>query len=128
MKSITEVANEYNVSTRTLRYYEELGILNPIRGKQRERLFQKKDITRLNLILRGKKFGFTLEEIKEMITLFDEDRSGVRQLETTIAHGREKVKEVEQRIEEFQQLKEDMETYLDQFEQQLILLKRGVEK
>ncbi|WP_096188147.1 MerR family transcriptional regulator [Evansella halocellulosilytica] len=128
MKSITEVANEYNVSTRTLRYYEELGILNPIRGKQRERLFQKKDITRLNLILRGKKFGFTLEEIKEMITLFDEDRSGVRQLETTIAYGREKVKEVEQRIEEFQQLKEDMETYLDQFEQQLILLKRGVEK
>ncbi|UCZ54243.1 MerR family transcriptional regulator [Bacillus shivajii] len=128
MKSITEVARDYNVSTRALRYYEEIGILHPKRGKQRQRLFDKKDLTRLSLLIRGKKFGFRLEEIKEMISLFDEDQSGVRQLETTISYGKKKIAEIEERINEFQTLKEDMEDYLEQFEMQLSKVRKGERK
>lgn len=123
MMTITELARKFHVTTRTLRYYEEIGILTPSRATKRQRIYDKKDIVRLQLILRGKKFGFTLEEIKEMIMLFNEDKTGVRQLEKTIEYGREKVKEVEERIQELEALKEDMVDYLKQFENQLRELK-----
>src|SRR5690554_3732789 len=98
--TITELAKEFGISTRTLRYYEELGILMPSRSTKHQRIYGKKDVVRLRLILRGKKFGFSLEQIKEMITLFDKDQTGVKQLERTIEYGEDRVKEVEEGIRE----------------------------
>ncbi len=121
--TIRQLAEKYKISTRTLRYYEELGIIQPERPLNHQRLYRKKDETRLRLILRGKKFGFSLDQIKEMITLFDEDRSGVKQLEKTVEYGKRRVLEVEERIQELEELREDMQNYLSVFEGELKKLK-----
>lgn len=116
--TITQLASKYLITTRTIRYYEELGILKPKRVST-NRIYSKKDETRLRLILRGKKFGFSLEEIKEMITLFDEDRTGKKQLERTVEYGENKIVEVETRINELTELKTEMEELLVDFKAKL---------
>ncbi|AKM18790.1 Putative acyl-CoA dehydrogenase AidB [Geobacillus sp. 12AMOR1] len=107
--TISDLAQEFDVSTRTIRYYEERGLLSPIRTESGQRLYTKKERAKLKLILRGKRFGFSLDEIHEMIALFDEDRTGKKQLEKTVEYGRRKLKEVSERIEDLLQLKAEME-------------------
>ena len=68
--SITELCREFGVSPRTLRFYEQKGLLHPAR-RGWTRLFSYRDRGRLQLILRGKKVGFALEEIKEMLDLYN---------------------------------------------------------
>ncbi|MBM3572599.1 MAG: MerR family transcriptional regulator, partial [Alphaproteobacteria bacterium] len=64
--SIVEVAREFDVTTRTIRFYEEQGLLQPARhGIQR--IYAPRDRTRLRLIMRGKRLGFSIAEIKEMV-------------------------------------------------------------
>ncbi|MGC5327909.1 MerR family transcriptional regulator [Brevibacillus sp. SYSU BS000544] len=120
--SISDLAQEFDISTRTIRYYEELGLLEPARTTGGSRIYNKKDRARLRLILRGKRFGFSLEETKEMIELFDVDRTGIKQLERTIEYGKERVAEVNQRIEEMIQLRTEMEELLDEFYNRLTKL------
>jgi len=117
--TISDLAHEFDVSTRTIRYYEERGLLAPIRTESGQRLYTKKERTKLKLILRGKRFGFSLEEIHEMIALFDEDRTGKKQLEKTVEYGRKKIKEVSERIDDLLQLKAEMEAMLSDFEKRL---------
>lgn len=120
--SISDLAQEFDISTRTIRYYEELGLLEPARTTGGSRIYNKKDRARLRLILRGKRFGFSLEETKEMIELFDVDRTGIKQLEKTIEYGKERVAEVNQRMEEMIQLRTEMEELLDEFHNRLTKL------
>jgi len=75
--SITELAKEFNITTRTIRFYEDQGLINP-RREGNKRVFDNRERTRLKLILRGKRLGFTLSEIRELFELFD------------TAHGEEK--------------------------------------
>lgn len=117
--TIREAADQFDISPRTLRYYEEIGILSPERTAKQQRLYHKKDVARLRLIMRGKKFGFTLDEIKEMITLFDSDRTGEKQLKKTIAYGEKKIREVDSQIKELKALKADMEAFKSMFEEEL---------
>lgn len=123
MKDITEVAQAYDVSTRTIRYYEELGLLKPDRTAGNRRIYPKAEVVKLRLILRGKRYGFTLEEIKEMILLFDKDRTGIKQLERTIDFGNEKIGQVEDKIQELTEMKMEMEQLLMQFAEKLTNLK-----
>lgn len=123
MKDITEVAQAYDVSTRTIRYYEELGLLKPDRTAGNTRIYPKAEIVKLRLILRGKRYGFTLDEIKEMILLFDKDRTGIKQLERTIDFGNEKIGQVEDKIQELTEMKMEMEQLLMQFAEKLTNLK-----
>jgi DNA-binding transcriptional MerR regulator len=90
-----------------------------MRTETGQRLYTRKDRAVLKLILRGKRFGFSLEEIHEMISLFDKDRTGRKQLEKTIEYGEQKLKEVNERIEDLVQLKQEMETILEDFKQRL---------
>ena len=117
--TIAELAGEFDVSTRTVRYYEEKGLIHPERTDKGQRLYSKKDRARMRLILRGKRFGFSLDEISEMILLFDEDRSGKRQLEVTVEYGRDKLQEIEEKIADFQTMKEEIQELLGQFEERL---------
>ncbi|MGI8315544.1 MerR family transcriptional regulator [Halobacillus mangrovi] len=117
--SIAEVAEHFDVSQRTIRYYEEIGLIDPPR-KNKRRIFSPADMTRLSLIFRGKKYGFQLDEIKDMIELFDKDPSGVKQLERTIGYGKKKMLEVDARIRELEQLKAEMNDWLNKFEEELI--------
>jgi len=127
MKSIREAAEEFGMTTRTIRYYEELGMLKPERLKNRQRVYSNAEIAKLKLIDRGKKYGFTLDEIKEMVLLFDADRSGKKQLERTIEYGRKQIGVMEGRIEEMETMKKEMEFLLEEFSAKLEKL-RGMGK
>ena len=67
--TIREMCETYDVTPRTLRFYESKELLFPIRDGQK-RLFTKRDRARLKLILRGKRFGFSLEEIRQLLELY----------------------------------------------------------
>ena len=119
MKKIAEVAKQFHITTRTIRYYEEIGLLKPERSPTNERLFPKSELVKLKLIARGKRYGFSLEEIKEMILLFDKDRSGKKQLERTIQYGKQRIVDIDERIEELLQIKSEMEQLLTEFTEKL---------
>lgn len=68
--TIREMCDAFDVTARTLRFYEAKELIFPIRQGQR-RLFTKRDRARLKLILRGKRFGFSLEEIRQLLDLYD---------------------------------------------------------
>ena len=87
--SIRELADEFNVTTRTLRFYEEKGLLSPVRDKQ-NRSYSSADRTRLRLILRGKRLGLSLEESSTIILMYDAKNRNTEQLESLIAKIREK--------------------------------------
>ncbi len=70
--SIAELAREFDVTTRTIRFYEDEGLIRPARHGQR-RVFGARDRVRLKLILRGKRLGFSLGEIRDIIDLYDAD-------------------------------------------------------
>ena len=76
---ISDLAREFDVTTRTIRFYEDRGLITPAREGQR-RIYSARDRVRLKLIMRGKRLGFSLDEIRRMIDLYDEDPSEVRQL------------------------------------------------
>lgn len=117
--SISALAKEFNISTRTIRYYEEIGLLKPERTEGGQRVFSKKEKTRLQLVFRGKKYGFSLDEIREMIQLFDQDPSGRQQLKRTIEYGKEKVEEVSSRIDDLMQIRTEMDQYIADFQKKL---------
>ena len=73
--SISELAKEFDVTTRSIRFYEDQELLKPSRRGQ-TRIFSSKDRVRLKLILRGKRMGFSLAETKELFDLWDETLSG----------------------------------------------------
>ncbi|MBO8155818.1 MAG: MerR family DNA-binding transcriptional regulator [Bacillaceae bacterium] len=121
--TISDLAHEFDISTRTIRYYEERGLIHPGRTEGGQRTYSRKDRTRLRLILRGKRFGFSLEEIAEMINMFDQDRSGKKQLEVTIQYGRKKIKEVDDKIQDMIALRDEMESLLQDFQSRLKQIK-----
>ena len=117
--SISDVAKLYDVSTCTIRYYEEIGLLHPSRTSSGQRVFSRKETTRLKLIFKGKKYGFQLDEIKEMIELFDRDPTGKKQLARTVEYGQEKINEVTERIDELMMIRSEMETLLREYTMKL---------
>ena len=79
--SIGELAREFDITTRSIRFYEDQGLLTPSRQGQ-TRLYTNKDRVRLKLILRGKRLGFSLAETKRLFDLYDMENSSARQLQT----------------------------------------------
>ncbi len=86
---IAELAREFGVTTRTVRFYEDKGLISPTRDGQR-RIYSARDRVRLRLIMRGKRLGLTLDEIAELIDLYDFDPSEVTQLKQFIDVIRER--------------------------------------
>ena len=77
--TIGELATEFGVTTRTIRFYEDQGLLAPKR-QGRNRVYDRRDRTRLKLALRGKRLGFALSEIREILDLFDSPQGEEQQL------------------------------------------------
>jgi DNA-binding transcriptional MerR regulator len=97
--SITQLCREFSVTPRTLRFYEQKGLLAPNR-RGWTRLFTYRDRARLQLILRGKKVGFSLEEIKEMLDLYNLKDGQLTQLRVASTKMRERLEALrKQRIE-----------------------------
>ncbi|MGZ9815590.1 MerR family transcriptional regulator [Peribacillus simplex] len=123
MYTISELAKEFGLTTRTLRYYEELGMLRPKRTETGKRVYGKKEYAQLKIIMRGKKYGFSLVEIKDIVLLFDKDRTGIKQLEKTIETAGQKLNEINERIKELDGLKQDFELVIKGFTETLHDLK-----
>jgi len=93
--SIGDLAEEFGVSARAIRFYEDQGLLAP-RRLGNNRVYTQRDRARLILILRGKRLGFSLGDIRELLDLYDADRHHLTQLRTTLAKGRARISELEQ--------------------------------
>ena len=94
--TIAQVAQEFGVTHRTVRHYEELGLISPER-RGTTRVYHRRDRTRLGLILRGRRLGFPLEEIRTIIDLYDVPRGRRGQLEYVLAQIDERRADLEQR-------------------------------
>ncbi len=94
--TIREIADQFTVTHRTVRHYEELGLINPER-RGTVRIYHRRDRTRLALILRGKRLGFPLEEIRTIIDLYDRPRGKASQLEYVLDQIDERRTDLEQR-------------------------------
>ncbi|GHB61256.1 MerR family transcriptional regulator [Psychrosphaera saromensis] len=81
--SISELAKEFDITTRSIRFYEDQGLLAPER-KGQTRIYSVKDRVRLKLVLRGKRLGFSLAETKTIFDLYDTEKTEQRQLETML--------------------------------------------
>ena len=81
--TISDLCKEYKVTTRTVRHYEDLGLLNPTRRGQ-TRIYSPSDRTRLKLILRGKRLGLSLEDSRQIIDMYEPGKNNVQQLKTLI--------------------------------------------
>ena len=87
--SISDLAAEFDITTRTIRFYEEKGLLAPTRSGI-NRIYTATDRTKLKLILRGKRLGFTLEESRDLISMYDPAGGNVAQLKKLQAGIRQK--------------------------------------
>ncbi|HMM93687.1 MAG: MerR family DNA-binding transcriptional regulator [Micrococcales bacterium] len=94
--SIAEVADEFGVTHRTVRHYEDLGLISPER-RGTTRVYHRRDRTRLGLVLRGRRLGFPLEEIRTIIDLYDAPRGRRSQLEYVLGQIDERRADLEQR-------------------------------
>ena len=92
--TIREMSEEFDVTARTLRFYEAKELLFPIREGQK-RLFTKRDQARLKLIVKGKRFGFSLEEIRQLLELYDMGDQQQTQLVKTYELAKERLKKLE---------------------------------
>jgi len=114
---IAELAREFGVTTRTIRFYEDRGLIAPKRAGQR-RIYGPRDRVRLKLIMRGKRLGFSLEDIGHILDLYDVDPTEVAQLRLFVDKIRERKKVLErQRTDIVALLKE-----LDVFEERSLAL------
>lgn len=92
--TISDLSSEFTVTTRTLRFYETKGLLDPKRRGQ-TRLYSRRDRARLKLILQGKRVGFSLNEIKEMLDLYDLKDGQTTQLQVSLKRFKERIDDLE---------------------------------
>jgi DNA-binding transcriptional MerR regulator len=92
--TIRDLADEFGCTHRTIRFYEDQGLLKPRREGQ-ARIFSHRDRARLSLILRGRRLGFSIAEIAEMLNLYDADPGHVRQLKLALEKGRTRLAQLE---------------------------------
>ncbi|ADG06810.1 MerR family transcriptional regulator [Kyrpidia spormannii] len=105
---ISDLVQEFQISPRTIRYYEELGLVQPRRTAGNHRIYSRRDRARLKMILRGKMLGFSLREIAVLIQLYDIDPTEKRQYEEGLRYAYKHLEEVRHRIAELKLLEADL--------------------
>lgn len=106
--SISDLSAELGITPRSIRYYEEKGLIRPSRSAGNQRIYAKKDRARLRLILRGRRFGYSLDEIAAMIGLADVDIHEREQIQRALNDGEKKLADIRQRMKELKTLEADM--------------------
>jgi len=109
LRGIQDVANSLGVTTRTLRFYEDRGLIEP-RRVGTARVYSKRETGRMQLILRGKRLGFSLREIEEFLRLYDADPQHVEQMRVLAERCRERVDELRQQMTALVQTVAELET------------------
>ncbi|QBY05450.1 MerR family DNA-binding transcriptional regulator [Thalassotalea sp. HSM 43] len=97
--SISELAKEFAITTRSIRFYEDQGLITPKR-KGQTRIYSRRDRVRLKLILRGKRLGFSLAETGRLFELYDADKTSTSQLDTIMQLIAEKQSALHQQLED----------------------------
>ncbi len=124
--SIREMCDAFDVTARTLRFYEAKELLFPIRQGTR-RLFTKRDRARLQLILRGKRFGFSLEDIRQLLDLYEPEGSNQAQQSRTYDLARERLAQMEAQHAELGQAIADLKAQMGEIATNLPGLRRAAE-
>lgn len=107
--TITELAAEFDITPRAIRFYEDMGLLTPARAG-RNRVYTQRDRTRLKLTLRGKRLGLALQEIKQLVDMYDSQASAAPQLRAFLAI-------LAQHREQLEQQRHDIEVTLGEIQQ-----------
>ena len=106
--TISELAAELEISTSTIRFYEEKGLLSPERTRGNQRVYTHRERARIKLILRGKRFGATLEEIAEMIGMADANINEKKQIEKSLYYVDKKYLEIQDHKKEIKLFEDDL--------------------
>lgn len=116
--SIRQLCREFGATARALRFYEDKGLLTPAR-KGQTRVYDARDRARLRLILRGRRIGFTLQEIQEMMDLYDRKDHNVHQMAVALPRHRAQIAALRQQLEDIQGAIETAEEACDWMERTL---------
>lgn len=106
--SITDLAREFDITTRTIRFYEDLGLLSPLREGQK-RIYSPRDRVFLKLILRGKRLGFTLNESRTLIEMYDPSSGNQQQLQSMLKMLDEKEALLNQQLHDIEIMKLELQ-------------------
>ncbi len=106
--TISQLASEFDITTRTIRFYEEKGLLQPQRRGQ-QRLYGGADRVRLTLILRGKRIGLSLQESQDIIEMYDPEHGNVDQLQGLLRRVAQKKSQLQEQLQDLEQMLAEME-------------------
>lgn len=123
--SIGELAKHFDITPRSIRFYEEQRLISPER-KGQTRVYYQKDKVRLKLILRGKRLGFSLAEISKLFELYDTNPNSAAQLETMLQLTKSKRAVLEQQLNDIQMLMNELDEVESRCQEELNDIKRGV--
>jgi DNA-binding transcriptional MerR regulator len=101
--SISDLSKEFDITTRSIRFYEDQGLLAPTR-KGQTRIYSQRDKVRLKLVLRGKRLGFSLAETGRLFELYDADKSSAKQLTIMMELIAEKKVDLKQKLDDISAL------------------------
>lgn len=118
LRTIREMCDLFEVTPRTLRFYESRELLFPERRGQ-HRLFGRSDQARLKLILRGKRFGFSLEQIRQLLELYDPAERNKTQTASTLAAARERLADMKRQYRELAEAITELRQQIAEGEQSL---------
>lgn len=110
--SFKEMCARFDVTPRTLRYYEYIELLAPIR-EGRSRFYTFREVARMKLILRGRRFGFSLEEIRQWLLMYEHQGTDV-QNKVWVEHATKKLDELKSQRDELQKTIDDLKTLRDE--------------
>src|SRR5262245_32767686 len=99
--TITELAQEFDVTPRAIRFYEDVGLLEPARAG-RNRVYTQRDRTRLKLTLRGKRLGLSLQEVKQLVDMYESPADTAQQLQAFLTVLQEHRMQLEQQLEDIE--------------------------
>ena len=106
--TISDLAREFDITTRTIRYYEESGMLSPTRDGQ-TRLYNDADRVKLKLILRGKRLGFSLSESRELIEMYDPDSDNRHQINALLSKIQKRREQLEAQLHDIRLMQEELD-------------------
>ncbi|WP_077531394.1 MerR family transcriptional regulator [Vreelandella utahensis] len=106
--TISDLAREFDITTRTIRFYEEAGLLDPHREGQ-QRIYSDADRVKLKLILRGKRLGFSLAESRDIIEMYDPSSGNERQLNALLSKIRERREQLNEQMRELQLMQVELD-------------------
>jgi DNA-binding transcriptional MerR regulator len=126
LKEITtaDLAREFDLTTRAIRHYESMGLITPSR-RGRTRIFSQRDRVRLGLIARGRRLGLALEEIREIIDLYDAERGEERQILLLLGKLRARRARLQEQVRELTAILDELDAVEESCIQTLTDLSKG---